>query len=325
MDHELYTEWLQLSVYGELDKDKQALLATHIQSCNECRTEHNELVRMLESISASGVGEPTDEQLISARQRLNAELWEQQSADTVPSEPAPRESFLARWFGAGRRRAENNTSGRFFGYRVAMAGAAVLVIGFFGGYLVFGGAQPVSTPSHTKTSAGGDLLASGDLPPGEEIFTDVSNVHFMNTDAASGEIEMQYDEIRPMRIKAGMDDERVRKLLAHAILTGDNPGLRLQAINILESTGGATPAKEVKQALIGALVSDPNAGVRRQAFLALQRLPFDAEIKETLMFVLDHDENAGLRVAAMDYLTASILEGKNSESAYFDILDSGRR
>ena len=134
-----------------------------------------------------------------------------------------------------------------------------------------------------------------------------------------------YDEIRPMRIKAGMDDERVRRLLAHAILSGSNPGLRLQAINILETSGDTTPSAEVKQALIGALVSDPNAGVRRQAFLALQKLPFDKEIKETLMFVLNHDENPGLRVAAMNYLTAITLEGKNSESAYYDILDTRRR
>jgi hypothetical protein len=43
------------------------------------------------------------------------------------------------------------------------------------------------------------------------------------------------------------------------------------------------------------------------------------------MFVLDHDDNPGIRVAAMDYLTAAILEGNDSEAAYFDILDSGRR
>jgi hypothetical protein len=200
-----------------------------------------------------------------------------------------------------------------------MAGAATLVIGFFAGYLVFGGASPVSTPPQTEGPAG-DLLAMN-----EELPVDVSNVYFMNTDASGGEIEMMYDEVRPMRIKAGMDDERVRRLLAHAILSGDNPGLRLQAINLLEMSEAVTPSAEVKQALIGALVSDPNAGVRRQAFLALQKFPFDNEIREALMFVLDHDDNPGIRVAAMDYLTASILEGGDSEAAYFDILDSGRR
>jgi hypothetical protein len=43
------------------------------------------------------------------------------------------------------------------------------------------------------------------------------------------------------------------------------------------------------------------------------------------MFVLNHDENPGLRVAAMNYLTAITLEGNNSESAYYDILDTRRR
>jgi hypothetical protein len=282
---------------------------------------------MLESISESGAGEPTDEQLINARQRLSATLWGNEPVGAAASNKPPRrESILARWFGARREGPESpGRVGWFSGYRLGLAGAATVLIGFFAGYLVYGGVQPVTTPHQVaipvEQDAGQDILASANEVP----FTDVSNVHFMNADAGDGQVEFMYDEVRPMRLKAGVDDERVRKLLAHAILSGSNPGLRLQAINILETRQGMTPSAEVKQALIGALVSDPNAGVRRQAFLALQKLPFDAEIKETLMFVLDHDDNPGLRVAAMDYLTVSLLEGNNSESAYFDILDSGRR
>jgi hypothetical protein len=297
MDHNLYTEWLQLSVHGELDPDKQAMLDKHIRSCNECRRERDELERMLESIRASGAGEPTDEQLITARQRLRAALWDEPSAGAAAERRADRrESLLSRWFR---------------GYRLALAGAATLLIGFFAGYLVVGGAKPVTPPQV--------------IPLGEEFYADVSNVRFLNADAGDGQIELQYDQIRPMRFKASMDDERMRRLLADAIVTCSNPGVRLQAINLIETEGGDTPNSDIKRALIGALLTDPNAGVRRSALLALQQLPYDNEIKETLMFVLDQDENPGIRVAAMNYLTAVTLERSTSEGAYYDILDSRRR
>ena len=315
MDHELYTEWLQLSVYGELDADKQSMLDAHIQSCSDCRRERDELASMLRSIDESGAGEPTDEQLNVARQRLSKTLWGLESEGAAAQARPPRRvSWLERWLGFGR-------GGSVFGYRVAMAGAATLAIGFFAGYITFGKATPVTT----ATSQRPDLVTAQELPQGEEMFTDVSNVYFLDANSADGQVELQYDEVRPMRIKAGVDDERVRKLLAHAILSGDNPGLRLQAINLLGLDNAVTPTDEIKQALIGALVSDSNAGVRRQAFLALQKFPFDDDIREALMFVLDHDDNPGIRMAAMDYMTARILEGEDSESAYFDILDSGRR
>jgi hypothetical protein len=73
------------------------------------------------------------------------------------------------------------------------------------------------------------------------------------------------------------------------------------------------------------LISDPNAGVRRSALQVLQRLPFDEDIKSALIFVLAHDENPGLRVAAMNYLTAFAVDGYIPEQEYRDILDAGRQ
>ena len=152
MDHELYTEWLHLSVFGELDPDKKAMLDRHIGSCNECRREREELVEMLDSITESRAGEPTDEQLITARQRLSTALWDEAMVDAAAAakKPARRESIFTRWFGAGRRDATSPGRGGWFqGYRLGMAGAMTVLIGFFAGYLAFGGVQPVSSPPRT--------------------------------------------------------------------------------------------------------------------------------------------------------------------------------
>jgi hypothetical protein len=312
MEHDRFREWLHLSVFNELDGDEQTQLETHVQSCGECQRERQELVRMLEAITESDTGEPSEEALVNARQSLSAALEKERAIGSVLRDPLPREPFLARWFGTGRKGPERQGWGGWFrGYRVALAGVATLCLGFFVGYLAFGRVQPVS-PIPQVT------------PAINEAITDVSNVHFLDADAADGEVELLYDVVRPVRLKAGTDDRRMRKLLAHAILNGGNPGVRLEAINVFETGEGTTPQDDVKQALLGALISDPNAGVRRRALLVLQRLPFDDDIKAALIFVLARDENPGLRVAAMNYLAAFAVDGEIPEKEYNDILDAER-
>lgn len=302
MEHDRFKEWLYLSVHNELGRDEQTLLDAHLQSCDECRREHEELVRILESIAEISGGEPSEETLVSARQNLSAALEKEAPLRSVWREPARREPILTRLFGGW--------GSWLRGYRVGLAGAAVLTLGFLIGYLTFGREQAVSP-----------LVPA--ITPATEPYTSVSNVHFLDADATDGEVELLYEQIRPVRVKAGMDDQRIRKLLAHAILNGGNPGVRLKAINVFETGESMTPQNDVKQALLGALVSDPNAGVRQRALQVLQRLPFDDDVKGALIFVLAHDENPGLRVAAMNYLAALAVDGNILKKEYHDILDAG--
>jgi hypothetical protein len=184
-------------------------------------------------------------------------------------------------------------------------------LGFLVGYITFGRDEAFSPTMPTQ------------LIPAES-YTSVSNLQFLDADAADGEVELLYDLVRPVRLKAGMDDRHLRKLLAHAILNSGNPGVRLEAIKVFETGESPAPQGDVKKALLTALISDPNAGVRRRALQVLQSLPFDDDIKNALIFVLAHDENPGLRVAAMNYLSASAVDGNIPEQEFYDILDRGR-
>jgi anti-sigma factor RsiW len=300
MEHDRFKEWLHLSVYDELGEDAKRQLDAHVQSCAECRREREELVRMLETITASSAGETPEETLTAARQNLSAVL-SKEPVHSVTREPARGEPIMSRLFGGGWR----------LGYRFALAGAAMLAVGYFIGYLAFGRIQPDSPVPKV------DLLAS-------DPFTTVSNVHFVDADATDGEVELLYDEVRPARLRAPADDQRMRELLAHAILNGSNPGVRLEAINVYERDENIALPGDVKDAFLEALVSDPNAGVRRQALLVLQRLPFDDEIKGAMLFVLSHDENPGLRIAAMNYLSGVAVDGELPENEFRDILDTRR-
>ena len=74
------------------------------------------------------------------------------------------------------------------------------------------------------------------------------------------------------------------------------------------------------QALIEAMKFDPNPGVRREALRALGKFPFDEDIKKGLLFVLNKDENEGLRVEAINNLAAAKDEFRASDEHLLDIL-----
>ncbi|MDH3216947.1 MAG: HEAT repeat domain-containing protein, partial [Candidatus Krumholzibacteria bacterium] len=188
-----------------------------------------------------------------------------------------------------------------------LAGAAALSIGFFLGYVAFRDAQP-GKPAPQQRPAMNDL------------YTGISNIQFLDLDAINGEVDITYDQVRPVRLRTSVNDRRVQDVLAYALLNDDNPGVRLRAISAFESDQVGAPPEEMKQAFLEALTSDPNAGVRLQALLVLRKLPFDEDVKSTLLFVLSHDENPGIRIAVMNYLAEITLEGIMPEQEMYDIL-----
>ncbi|MDH3217483.1 MAG: zf-HC2 domain-containing protein, partial [Candidatus Krumholzibacteria bacterium] len=99
MKHERFTEWLYLSVFDELGEDEGRQLEAHVLSCDDCRREREKIVRMLDSITATGAGEPSEEMLASAQQSLRAALWKESLTQTAMRKPSRTEPLLARLFG----------------------------------------------------------------------------------------------------------------------------------------------------------------------------------------------------------------------------------
>jgi hypothetical protein len=311
MEHGRFTEWLYLSVFDELGEDEKRALDEHVLSCDECKRERDKIVRMLDAVTASGVGQPSDEALAGAQQSLRAALWKESLTQAAGQRQAAKRSFWERMLAAGRGESGGQFGGGWFrGYRPVLVGAATLCLGFFLGYVAFNG-------SRTALPVARDDVA----PHANGRYTGISNVRFVDGNAADGKVDIIYDQVRPVRLRSGLDDERVQDVLTYALLKDDNPGVRLRAINAF-GTGAtaAPPPEDMKQAFLEALTTDPNAGVRLQALFVLRRLPFDDEIKETLLFVLSHDENPGLRVAAMNYLGEVAIEGSIPEKEMYNIL-----
>ncbi|MBI4535495.1 MAG: HEAT repeat domain-containing protein [Ignavibacteriae bacterium] len=204
-------------------------------------------------------------------------------------------------------------------YRIAFAALASIVVGLFAGYLIF---SPDRSPQITVAEADPILSPAGmpgSFPEGETHF---GNLRFIDSDASDGSIEFTFDAVSPVHIRGNINDNRIQKVLAYALINDQNPGVRLRSVNAFAARANTVklPDREVKAALISALKSDENPGVRREALKALQSFPFDEEIKQVFLHVLMRDTNSAMRIAAINGLDSARFTGSHSDENLLTVL-----
>lgn len=152
--------------------------------------------------------------------------------------------------------------------------------------------------------------------------TRIANVRFIKSDVSGGEMEFTFDAVSPVHMKGNINDERVQKVLAHALVNDENPGVRLRSVSAFSTQIQKLkmPDKEVKAALILALKTDANPGVRKEALKALQSFPFDDDIKQAFLDVLMRDENPALRIAAINSLDSARTQVQGSDKDLLEVL-----
>jgi len=280
MTHADYRDLVFLAASGEIDGDERAVLERHMAACAECRAEFASLGRLHAALTGGSRGLDVDDRLLEeARQELRVALrsergrvrfWPSLTA-SVRIEPA---------------------------WRLALGGAFALACGMLAGRTLFSPAV-----GHGVDVAPAPVAIRSAEPREEE--TRITNVHFVDHRKGTGEVEFTFDAVTPVRMRGSIDDPKIQKVLTHAMLNEENPGVRLQAVSALTRGGAESQDSDVRGALIKALEADPNVGVRKEALNALRRLPFDAEIKKALLHTLVADGNPGLRVAAINALDAA--------------------
>ncbi len=310
MDHRDFKNWLYLAVADELDDDNMNVLAEHLHECEECRADFDELKQTMSLVTASAVT-PSDRLLLEARRDLQEALFNEPAMSSplnginqtvVSLEESGSGSFnLREWFS------------RLTGPRLVITGAAVaVVVGFFAGYVTFGRTDALGPMSRTNP------FVSQDQQNGTAMIT---NVRFIESDLQAGELEVQYDLVRPVRLRAAPADSRMQRVLSQALLNGQNDGVRLAAISAMGDVTPTSRENRVKGALIEAVMSDNNPGVRRQALVALSRFPFDNDIKNACLFVLKNDTNPGMRVGCINMLAEATITGDIPGSEIYDELE----
>jgi hypothetical protein len=294
MNHDQYKESLQLLMYDELTVDEHAILDQHLNRCGECREELEELKRFHALLLQAGPVTPDERLLSDARRELRATL---------------QHSRPSLW----NRATDFVTDFILPNYKVALGGLAMVGVGVLLGRQVLGPAQltpDVPAPSAEKVST---------FLEGE---TRIANVRFVSSDASGGEVEFTFDAVSPVHIKGNINDDRVQKVLAHALVNDQNPGVRLRSASAFSTQVQKLKFadKEVKAALILALKTDENPGVRKEALKALLSFPFDEEVKQAFLYVLMRDKNPALRIAAINSLDSARVQGQPRDKDLLEVL-----
>ena len=277
MNHKKYKEWIQLFLVDELTQSEKGELLNHLEDCNECNSELEKQKRFYSSLKEISLTEPDQNLLSEARREFNAALRVEKSK---------RKPFTFPTI---------DLSGFFFSpMKVAFSGTLVLIVGIFAGYLLFNKEIKPDVGALQQNNNIKNISAlQGD--------TRITNVKFIDQDASDGEIEFTADAVKPIQIKGNINDPKIQNILTYSILYEKNPGVRLNAINAI-NTNTVKDDKEIKSALITVAKYDTNLGVRREALKSLSSFPYDSDVREALLYILLNDKNSSMRIEAITSL-----------------------
>ena len=111
-------------------------------------------------------------------------------------------------------------------------------------------------------------------------------------------VTIMVEQVRNGEISGSPDDERVRELLLSGARNSLDPGIRVDAVEMLTGQN----SEDVRDALISSVENDPNAAVRMKALEGLRQFSNDTVTRDALKFVLSHDRDSGVRSEAIDVL-----------------------
>ena len=259
---------LSLYLYGELEFAEEEQLEEHVAECAVCERALAREKAWHSTVNAERADVPI-EFLEQSRQELKRAV----AAGRTTNQPRG----LRSWVGALDFFAPP------WSMRLALA-SFLLFTGFSaarwidryglpGGPQITAGSMGVFDPSSTRIR---------EIEPGE-----------------NNRVRIVFD--REQSISGPVDSAEMRSWLLAAIRDGDDPGVRVDSVEMLNGQAG----REVQQALLYSARNDPNAAVRLKAVEGLGRFRDDPTTRDGLVFVLQHDENAGVRLKAIDALAPS--------------------
>lgn len=127
-----------------------------------------------------------------------------------------------------------------------------------------------------------------------------AQIRDVQTDA-NGRVNIVLNETRQRTVSGSVKDAGIRNLLVAAARESADPGLRAETVTILVNGAGSA---DVRDTLVFALDNDQNTVVRWRALEGLKSYAHDPAVQTALARVLLHDLNPGMRTQAIDLLTS---------------------
>jgi hypothetical protein len=303
-----------LAYYGELPDELAEPLEQHLMSCEECQEELRSMQAMETPLATFPVVEPSPNLLAQSRMHLDEAL------DAIPPH-----GFLTR------------LRTNFFSWmghlQSAPALATLLVgVGFLGGnfvnrYQVNNAPRPMP-PGPTLSNVGQSVI--GNVTSIERTpNTEMVQVHYNRIVPETMEGSLDQKEIRELLLKGASattdgiraqsvdmlaseckvghecqasDDGRggVRGALLVSLRYDKDAGVRLKALEGLQQY--VSQDQRVRDAVLEALLRDPDANVRRATIDLLVPVKHDSSVRQVLRQVSTQDENPYIRTVSYNAL-----------------------
>lgn len=299
MNDKRFNELIQIYFLNEIAEEERIELENYLLENDHAKKEFEQIKKLQRTIAANRPVPLSDKALDESRQNLLRKLRTEET----------KESAFVKFINSIKNLFASN-------YKFALSGVATLAIGLFLGYLFF-------SPSQIQPQLMVENQNQFDLDKIREGGVDIANIRFKNQFAENGDIEFSFNAIKPITYKGSVNDELTLKLLAMALISSDNPGIRLKSLNTIaaQTIKNITPDPKIKSSMITALKTDQNPGVRKEALSVLMKYPFDNEIRDAFLFVLQNDRNSGMRVAAINALTDLKQQGNSIDEEIRNVLN----
>jgi hypothetical protein len=292
MEHNKYKELNTLSVYEELKPEEQSELLHHLVTCHECLADFEEKRTLKENLLKTKLPEPDAALLNQARRELRIAL-----GNEIKGSPLKKifETIISLFTGR---------------YQAIAVGTAMALIGLFAGKFIFN-ANPVNQKEEVFQTRPASLLQDN---------MQITNVKFADNVTADGKVDFSFDAVKPVHIKGNINDPKIQSILSYAMVNGDNAGVRLNSISLINSGTAKKLDNDVKNAIVNVVKNDANPGVRREGLKLLRKVAYDDEIKKALLYVLSNDKNTGMRIEALNILMDAQKDGHNLTREDLNIL-----
>ncbi len=290
MKHKSIKELLPLFLYNDLDDLQNEIVQDHLRECDECKKAVDQLRQINALMSNRTMVDVNDALLNDARRRFRKALADERESGT---------NILKRFSG-------------FFSkaYRPVLAlglTAMLLFVGYEIGQRNTNSIVSMEKPFETLVV---------EKVNETESRSKIENIAVIQNSENLENVNISFDAVMPVRLEGSIRDPQVQKLMAYALVESQNPGVRLQSATMIaaRTSNNQKTDDEIKSALILALRTDINPGVRKEALQALTHLSYDDQIKQAFMDVLLKDANSGLRIEAINALTRYKEEGHSIDS-----------
>ena len=276
MNCESVVKLIPLYFYGELPPEEEDRVEQHLDTCVAC-SRQAERQRAIAAALDRRQMEPSAALLAECRHDLMRAVYRAEARAVAPAHSTPwthfRDGFAALFPPLWR-------------WRTPLGAVALVALGFVSArFLQPGSSGPLSTAS---------------LAP-ENVISSVRSIQALPQGGSSSEVQIVLDETRRRVVSGRLDDRNIQRLMLAAAHDENNPGVRVESVDILKSHSDSA---EIRGLLLNRVAHDPNPGVRLKALDGLKPFTDDPEVRKVLAQVLLHDNYPGVRIQAVDALTS---------------------